>query len=96
MAQKANSIRSTSRFVGRLKGSSFAERSRNNIHEGAITALTNCLDGVLEMLTVFHGASPDRDILANGRLISSRPWKGHLPPHISYVRKVRQSWPSVH
>jgi hypothetical protein len=73
-----------------------ADRHWNNIRDDPIIALTaNCLDGVFKMLTVFHGASPDREMFANRRFISSRPWKRHLPPHISCVRKVRHSWPSV-
>src|ERR1700726_3557997 len=66
------------------------------IREDATAPLAvNCLDGRFEMLAVFHGLSPDREVFASHRFMSCQPWKGHLPAHISCVRKVRQSLPLV-
>src|SRR5882672_8282493 len=45
------------------------------------------------MLAVLHGASPDSEMFASDRFMPNRPWKGHLPAHISCLRKVRHSWP---
>src|ERR1700687_4788937 len=57
---------------------------RFQTREDAITTLAaNCLDVGFEMLTVFHGASPDGEMFASN--LSSRPWKDHLPAHISSV-----------
>src|SRR6202049_3502506 len=47
------------------------------------------------MLAVLHGASPNGEMFASDRFMRSRPWKGHLPAHISYLRKVRHPWPLV-
>src|SRR5258708_4849574 len=66
------------------------------IREDAITTLAaNCLDGGFEMLAIFHVASPEGEMFASDRFMRSRPWKDHLPAHISWVRKVRQSLPLV-
>src|SRR5258708_31975558 len=48
-----------------------------------------------EMLTIFHGASPDSEMFASDWFISTKPWKGQLPPHISCVRRVRHFLPLV-
>jgi hypothetical protein len=39
----------------------------------------------LHILTVFHGISPDGETFTGDRFMRSRPWKGHLPAHISAI-----------
>src|ERR1700726_2966209 len=67
-----------------------------DIRENAITTLAaNCLDGGFEMLPVFHGLSPDGEMFASDRFTRGRPWKGHLPAHISRVRREGPSFLAI-
>src|ERR1700732_790401 len=47
------------------------------------------------MLAVLHGASPNGEMFASDRFMGSRPWKDHLPAHISCLPRVHHSLPLV-